>query len=179
MMKNRIFLGIVLLCAIITGCAMGAEMTIIVGPQEAGSGSVVTIPVLVNNAANLGAMDLVVTYDPSVLTFTGAKMGSRSQNGFVESNAAQAGTARVSFVDTQGISGSGDVLQLTFSVTGTSGASSPLTIDARAYDLDLKDIPLTIMSGMVTVGNAKAGIETLVIITAIGFAFVCFGRRKP
>jgi len=177
MMKMRTYLGIVLLCALLTGCALGDDMNVIVGPQEAGTGSVVTVPVLVNGAANLGAMDIQITYDPSVLTFTGAQMGSMSGNGFVESNAPQAGTALVSFVDTQGISGSGEVVKLSFSVTGASGSSSPLTVDARAYDLDLKDVPLTAMSGMVTVGQPKAGIELAAIIAALGCAFIVFGRR--
>ena len=177
-MRIRIYLGIVLLCALLTGCAGAYEMEVIVGPHEAGTGSVVTVPVLVNGAVNLGAMDIQITYDPSVLTFTGAQMGSMSGNGFVESNAPQAGTGLVSFVDTQGISGSGEVVRLTFSVTGSSGSSSPLTVEARAYDLDLKDVPLTAMSGMVTVGQPKAGLEVAAIIAAIGCAFVVVGRRR-
>jgi len=177
-MRIRTYLGIVLLCALLAGIACGAEMDVIVGPHEAGTGSVVTVPVLVNGAANLGAMDIQITYDPSVLTFTGAQMGSLSGNGFVESNAPQAGTALVSFVDTQGITGSGEVVRLTFSVMGTAGSSSPLTLDARAYDLDLKDVPLTAMSGMVTVGQPKAGIELAAIIAALGCAFIVFVRRR-
>ncbi len=178
MMKNRIYLGIVLLCALLVGCAGAAEMMVIVGPHEAGTGSVVTVAVLVNDAANLGAMDIQVTYDPSVLAFTGATMGGMSSNGFVESNAPQAGTALVSFIDTQGISGSGEIVQLTFSVTGAAGSSSPLTVDARAYDLDLKDVPLTAMSGMVTVDQPKSAIELAALIAALGVAFIVFARRR-
>jgi hypothetical protein len=113
-----------------------------------------------------------------VLKLSGAQMGTLSANGVVEANEPQAGTALVSFVDTQGISGSGEVVKITFNVLGTTGAYSPLTLQARAYDLDLKDVPVAAQSGSVTVGGGKSGIETAVIVLSVGIGAFFYGRRR-
>ena len=177
-MNAKTIVVILLALALLAGTASAAATQVAIGTPQSGAGTTVIVPVTVSGASNLGAMDIEVTYDPAVLKMTSAQMGSLSTNGFVEANEPQPGSALISFIDTQGISGSGEIVKITFEVSGSSGTSTPLTLQARAYDLDLKDVPVTIQSGSVTVGAAKSGIELVAILVAVGFAFICFGRRK-
>jgi hypothetical protein len=178
MMKLKFIFIMVLAAALLAGTASAAATQVAIGAPQGGAGTTVTIPVTVSGASNIGAMDLQVTYDPAVLKLSGAQMGTLSANGVVEANEPQAGTALVSFVDTQGISGSGEVVKITFNVLGTTGAYSPLTLQARAYDLDLKDVPVAAQSGSVTVGGGKSGIETAVIVLSVGIGAFFYGRRR-
>jgi hypothetical protein len=177
-MRFKTIIFVMLALALLAGTASAAAMQVAIGSPQSGAGKTVIIPVTVSGASNLGAMDMQVTYDPALLKLAGAQMGSLSPNGVAEANEPQAGTVLISFVDSQGITGSGDVVKITFDVLGSTGASSTLTLQARAYDLDLKDIPVTAKSGSVTVGSGKSGIELLLIISALGLAFICFGRRQ-
>jgi hypothetical protein len=177
MMKKQFILFLALMGLLLIGTA-SAAVIVTIPSGSVGAGAKATIPVMVAGASNLGAMDLTIAYDPSVLKFSNAELGGISTNGIVEGNEAQPGMAKISFADTKGISGDGTLLQVTFDVVGAEGASTTLNGDAKAYGLDLNDIPATTQSGTLTVSQPKSGIETAVILVAIGIGMVFFARRR-
>ena len=65
-------LGLLILsvCMPVVSADVGT-MTIYVNDTDGASGSTVSIPINVSGASNLGAMDIVLTYNPSVLSPTG------------------------------------------------------------------------------------------------------------
>lgn len=177
-MKKLSIIFLALVGLFLIGTASAAAVVVTIPSGTVGAGATATIPVMVSGASNLGAMDLTVTYDPTILKFVKADLGELSTNGIVEGNEVQSGVVKISFADTKGISGSGTILTVTFNVMGAKGASTILNAGAKAYGLDLKDIPTTAQGGTITVSQTQAGIETAVIFLAIVFGVVVFAKRK-
>lgn len=177
-MKKLSIFFLALVGLLLIGTASAAAVIVTIPSGSFGAGAKATIPVTVSGASNLGAMDLTITYDPAILKFSKAELGDLSTNGLVEGNEAQPGVAKISFADTKGISGDGTLLKVTFDVVGSKGASTTLNAGAKAYGLDLKDIPATIQGGTITVSQPKSGIETAVILLAIGLGVVVFAKRR-
>jgi len=177
-MKKLSIIFLALMGLLLIGTASAAAVIVTIPSGSVGAGAKATIPVMVSGASNLGAMDLTITYDPSILKFSQANLGELSTNGIVEGNEIKSGTAKISFADTKGISGSGTILTVTFDVVGAKGASTALNAGAKAYGLDLKDIPTTAQGGSITVTQPKSGIETVVILLAIGLGVVVFAKRR-
>ena len=173
MRKISILLLILAMAFLISTATAGVIVTVNAG--TAGEGKTATIPVTVNGASNLGAMDLVLTYDPTVLKFTSVELGDLSTNGIVEGKEVQSGMAKISFADTKGISGDGNILKVTFDVTGKKGSTTNLGVSAQAYGLDLKDIPTTAQGGAIAV---KSGIEMAIIIASLSIGIVFFKKRR-
>ena len=174
----KIFLavGVALLAVGVSASAM----VVSVQNTNAGSGSTVVIPVKVGGATNLGAMDLVLTYDPAVITFTSADLGEISTNGMVESNGGTPGTVKIGFVDTAGVNGDGTVVKVTFNVVGKNGATSPMNVQVTgAWKTDAVDIQTTTSGGTFTVGGAKSPLSPVTVVGALcGACLLVFWRRS-
>ena len=143
--KILIFLTVLLLAF------QASALTLQVQDTQAKQGAKVIVPINAAGATDLGAIDLKVSYDPKVLKFSGAETGKLSTNGMVESSSNADGTATLSFADTAGISSDGEVLKVSFDVIGAPGSSSDVSLEARAYGLDLKDMPAEVTKGTVSV----------------------------
>lgn len=174
-MRKISILLLILAMAFLISTATAAGVIVTVNAGTAGEGKTATIPVTVSGASNLGAMDLVLTYDPTVLKFTSVELGDLSTNGIVEGKEVQSGMAKISFADSKGISGDGNILKVTFDVTGKKGSTTNLGVSAQAYGLDLKDIPTTAQGGAIAV---KSGIEMAIIIAALSVGIVFFKKRR-
>ena len=146
-MKQKIF---VFLAVLLLAFQAGA-LTLQVQDTQAKQGAKVVVSINAAGATDLGAIDLKVSYDPKVLKFSGAETGKLSTNGMVESSSKTDGTATLSFVDTKGISSDGEVLKVSFDVIGAPGSSTDVSLEARAYGLDLKDMPAEVTKGTVSV----------------------------
>jgi len=133
-----------------------AGVSIKIDDMSVEQGSKSMIPVSVAGASKLGAMDIKMEYDPTVLKFVDAELGEISTNGIIESNEVSPGTVPLSFADTKGISGDGTLIELNFEVTGAVGSSTKIEIKARAYGIDLKDISVETKGGTITVSE-KSG----------------------
>ena len=177
-MKKLSIIFLALMGLLLISTASAAAVIVTIPSGSVGAGAKATIPVMVSGASNLGAMDLTISYDPAILKFSKADLGELSTNGIVEGNEIQPGVAKISFADTKGISGDGTLLKITFDVVGGNGASTILNTGAKAFGLDLKDIPTTAQGGTMTVTQPKSGIETAVILIAIGIGVVFFVGRK-
>ena len=92
------------------------------------AGSSVQIPLTLQGVQDrIGNMDLVLSYDPSILEATQVTKGDLTANSLFVEN-IQNGTIRISLVDSQGFGGDGSVAIVTFNVIGAKGSTSPLTI---------------------------------------------------
>ncbi len=149
-MKYTTILFTVLLLA-----SMVRASTIEAKDTTAAEGSKATVSLYVSGVTKLGAMDLKVQYDPQVLQFKGASLGDASSNGLIESKDSGNGVAMISFADTKGISADGELVVLSFDVTGKAGSSTKISLDARAYGTDLKDMPIDVKAGNVQVVAGK------------------------
>jgi hypothetical protein len=178
-MKKLSIIFLALMGLLLIGTASAAVM-VTIPSGTVGAGAKATIPISVAGASNLGAMDVTISYDPAVLKFSKAELGELSTNGIVEGNEVQPGVAKISFADTKGISGDGTLLLVTFEVVGAKGASTALNAGARAFGLDLKDMPASAQGGTITVSQTagKSGIETAVIPIAIGIGIIFFAKRR-
>ncbi len=107
-MKFKVLCLCIGLALLVAGAA-AATMTVSVDSATVSAGSKAVIPVKVSGASNLGAMDLVITYDPVVLKFSGADLGEISTNGMIDSNSATPGTVKIAAKIVM-LNGSGDAL---------------------------------------------------------------------
>jgi hypothetical protein len=178
MRRNAILvvIGLAMLCA----AAGAASMTVSIDSTSVGAGSKATIPVKVTGANNLGAMDLIVTFDSSVLKFSNGDIGEASPNGMVSFNDQTAGSVKIALADSKGITGDGNLVKLTFDVIGANGAKSEMNVNVLgAWNEDLTDIQTTTSGGTVTVGGAKSPLSAAtVLIGILGAGLLVMLRRS-
>ncbi len=164
-MKKQITIAILLL-ALLANAATAT--TISVADSKGAKGDKVKVPINIAGASNLGAIGIVLSYDPSVLKGTGAEGGTLASNAMVESNEVSPGNMRISFADSRGISGNGVIVEAVFEVVGDSGSSTQIAIiQTRGYDSNLLDVPLGTKPGTFIVEEAS-----LPIIPIIGAIIV-------
>ncbi|NYT20156.1 MAG: hypothetical protein GKC08_07715 [Methanosarcinales archaeon] len=131
---------------------VGPTMTF--GSARAPSGTV-QIPVTLSNADNIGSMDLVLTYDSSVLRATEVRKGSLTEDSILQSNIVD-GTIRIGVIDMSGISGSGSFVNVIFEVTGTettSGATSKDGKSSISVDRGFEVMDLTSVTSRASTGS--------------------------
>jgi len=154
-MKKTIIIGI-LIILVFTVQVSVAGVSIKIDDMSVEQGSKSMIPISVAGASKLGAMDIKMEYDSTVLKFADAELGEISTNGIIESNEVDSGTVLLSFADTKGISGDGTLVELNFEVIGAAGSSTKIELEGRAYGIDLKDISAETNGGTITVSE-KSG----------------------
>jgi hypothetical protein len=179
-MKFQGFLFFIGLALLVAGTA-AAPMAVSVDSATVGVGAKAEIPVKVSGALNLGAMDIVITYDPAVLQFSRADLGEISTNGIIEENSATPGTVKIGLVDTKGISGDGTLIKLQYNVIGKSGATTQVKPQVSgAWNLDLVDIQTTNSGGTISIGGAKSPLSSVTVLGAlcVAGAFLYIRNRR-
>ena len=178
-MNTRMGIVIIIGLALLISGAAAATMTVSIDSASVKPDSNAVIPVKVTGASNLGAMDMVITYDPSVLQFSSADLGELSTNGMVEANGATPGTVKIGFVDTKGITGEGNIVKMTFKVVGAAGKTSQVNVQVPgAWNLDLVDIQTSTSGGTISVGGGKAPLSIVTVLGALCAVFVFLGIRN-
>ncbi|MFQ6056604.1 MAG: cohesin domain-containing protein, partial [Methanosarcinales archaeon] len=86
----------------------------------------VEVPININKASNIGAIDLKLEYDATVLDATSVSIGSLG--GIISGNTNTAGVVTISIANVNGFNGNGSVAKVTFNVIGSEGDLSPLTL---------------------------------------------------
>ena len=185
MRGDRVRINVILIIVgllFVVATVNAAGITVSIDSTSAGSGSNVVIPVKVSGASTLGAMDLMITYDSSVLKFSSAEVGSLSTNGMIESNGDSPGVIKIGFVDSRGVTGDGTLITLNFNVIGKNGATSKITPQVTgAWNTNLVDVQTTTNGGVFTVG--AGGKSSLSIVTVVGaicgaFMLILFRSRR-
>jgi hypothetical protein len=109
------------------------------------AGSEVQIPLTLKGVKDkIGNMDIILSYDSTVLRAKEAKKGSLTERSVFDHNIID-GTIKISLADREGFSGDWTVAEIIFEVIGKEGTSSQLKIVSvsanRADDMTHLDIP--------------------------------------
>lgn len=155
----RLIIVSVLVTLLLVTPAAAGGFVVSIDDQSVTTGSKGDIPVLIANPEELGEMSLEISFNPYVLRFSSLILGDISKNGIIEATEEKPGTIVVHFTDDKGVSRDGVLFKLTFDVTGLQGSSSPVTVTSRGvYNLDLKEVPVEVHPGMITVmGSVSPG----------------------
>jgi peptide/nickel transport system substrate-binding protein len=122
--------------------------------MQAMAGEEVSIPITVKDAKRIGAMQLVLTYDESVLEAKSVEKDDLLEtNVLMESNLDKPGSIAVAFTAIDGIDGDGPLLKVNFLVRGQDGQKSALTLQSvEAWEVGtLLDVLVSTESGEFTV----------------------------
>jgi hypothetical protein len=120
----------------------GQDMLTVRVPNATGRpGATVEVPIEVEEAANLGAMHIELSYDAGVLQATEVKQGALAENAMLESDLSAPGRVVIGLIDAAGMSGDGAVAVVVFQVIGQEGDNSPLTLEnLAAHDATSMDV---------------------------------------
>jgi hypothetical protein len=120
----------------------GQDMLTVRVPNATGRpGATVEVPIEVEEAANLGAMHIELSYDAGVLQAAEVKQGPLAENAMLESDLSAPGRVVIGLIDATGMSGDGAVAVVVFQVIGQEGDNSPLTLEnLAAHDATSMDV---------------------------------------
>jgi hypothetical protein len=100
--------GIVLLLVIVA-------VVVVVSTGDLGEVATdLTIPIVVENAENIGSMSFTLHYDESGLRIVDVQSGELAENAMLESNTETPGRVIIGLIDSSGISGDGAVVVMGF-----------------------------------------------------------------
>ncbi|KPK20810.1 MAG: hypothetical protein AMJ70_07900 [Dehalococcoidia bacterium SG8_51_3] len=106
------------------------------------------IPINLEEASNVGSLQIEASYDATVLQVVQVEAGDLSKNALIESNLDNPGIIIIGIVDSSGISGSGSVVSITFDILEKDSASSLTIKNATAHDVNtLVDLPTSLTQG--------------------------------
>lgn len=126
-MRQQKFLSLVLIFVggLLAADWAGAEsVTVAAGSAKGAVGSTVKIPILIQGAQDLGALQMDLVFDPAVLEVESVEPGALL-SGLVDSNAVAPGRLRIAMATSQAVNGDGELLTISFKVLG--GGQTPLT----------------------------------------------------
>ena len=117
--------------------ASSHTINVSIGDQAGEVGSSITVPIIIDNLAGVAGADILLTYDPDLLTATGASTTSLSP-GFNLQYRIRSGAIAISILSTTELSGgSGAYVNVSLQVNAgaKTGASTSLTLaQASLYD---------------------------------------------
>jgi hypothetical protein len=177
----------IILFALFAGVASAATTSVTVSDTKGSPGSTVKVPINITGASNVGAIDIVLTYNSNVLSVTGAEKGAITKNSLFDSNKGTSGIVAMGVADTGGINGDGSIANISFNVIGKVGDTSPLKLERVALN-DVNshiDILVTLASGTFTV-QEKSGMPLswtvigiiIAAVLVILVAILLFARRR-
>ena len=113
----------------------------------------ITVPIFLQGATNVGSLEFVLVYEPSVLQFTKVEGGSLGSNALLESSNGTPGQVWAGMIDANGMTGDGHAALVTFRVIGNGESSTALTLESVvAYDANtLLDMITQMSPGSFTV----------------------------
>ncbi len=143
----------------ITTVVSGQDVEISIPPTTGASGENVTIPIHISDTTgwSIIAAELVIQYDPQVLTAIDANVsGAIATDWFVQTNTGTSGQIIISMMGMNPLSGSGKLLNVRFSVSITARGGSTYLITFSKALLN-EGIPNAVTSpGIFTVGGESA-----------------------
>ena len=110
-MKLRLVLAFMIFLSTLS---VASALTVKVSDATGAVGEAVDVPIVVENAQNLGSMDIVVAFDPEILKVKSVGKGELNK-GLLTSNTGE-GVVAISLADSKGINGNGAVAVITFEV---------------------------------------------------------------
>ncbi len=113
----------------------------------------VNVPIHLTGAENIGSLEFVLTYDPSVLEVSGVEAGGLAQSALFDFGTRSPGRLWAGLIDSEGINGDGPIAVVSFKVVGPGASTSLLALEnITTYDASsLLDILTNATSGSFTV----------------------------
>lgn len=152
-MKNTKFLTsmIILLVLIIVVMAyfqFGKKSTIM---NLIPATNIVKVPIMVKEAKQVGSLELLMTYDPTVLKATKVEKGVLANNAMMEFSIDKPGRVWIGIIDAQGMNGNGSIALIHLQAVSKNNENTPLiTEKIEAYNSEtLLDIITKVSSGSV------------------------------
>ena len=123
----------------------------------------VNVPIHLTGAENIGSLEFVLTYDPSVLEVSGVEAGGLAQSALFDFGNRSPGRLRAGLIDSEGINGDGPIAVVSFKVVGPGASTSLLALEnITTYDASsLLDILTNATSGSFTVDGRALTAPTL------------------
>lgn len=136
---------------------LGASLTVgsapatIAAPRNAyrAEGASVSIPITVSSLSGGSAFDLIVTFDPNVLSAVSVAKGSLASCMSITSNLQTPGIVRISLYGLCTVTGSGTLVNVTFNTVGATGSRTPLNVTRGSIDED--QVPTVLQDGLFNV----------------------------
>ena len=124
---------------------------------------VIAVPIFLEGAANVGSLEFVLVYEPTVLAVTTVEQGALASNALLESSAQTPGLVWAAMIDANGMNGDGPAAVVTFDVIGNGESSTMLTLESvLAYDATtLLDITTRFLPGSFTVKDRSLSAPSL------------------
>ena len=123
----------------------------------------VNVPIHLTGAENIGSLEFVLTYDPSVLEVSGVEAGGLAQSALFDFGTRSPGRLWSGLIDSEGINGDGPIAVVSFKVVGPDASTSLLALEnITTYDASsLLDILTNATSGSFTVDGRALTAPTL------------------
>jgi len=123
----------------------------------------VNVPIHLTGAENIGSLEFVLTYDPSVLEVSGVEAGGLAQSALFDFGTRSPGRLWAGLIDSEGINGDGPIAVVSFKVVGPGASTSLLALEnITTYDASsLLDILTNATSGSFKVDGRALTVPTL------------------
>ena len=123
----------------------------------------VNVPIHLTGAENIGSLEFVLTYDPSVLEVSGVEAGGLAQSALFDFGTRSPGRLWAGLIDSEGINGDGPIAVVSFKVVGPGASTSLLALESiTTYDASsLLDVLTNATSGSFTVDGRALTAPTL------------------
>ena len=153
-----------------------------VSDAQGSNGSIIDVPIMITNADDVGSMDIVITYDSTILQVGSVAKGDLNQ-GMISSDTGTSGILSLAIADQNGITGDGEIVVISFTVVNQTGSSPLLIEDLLVYDVDGLEIDATSQNGTFTVTKSSGenggtpGFEMVLFILSL-IAVLSFTRKR-
>ena len=125
----------------------------LVSPTESPASQMLEVPIRATGASQLGSIEFVLVYEPSLLEVVEVKPGSLASNALIQFDSGTPGRLWTGIVDANGISGEGSLAVVSFRPVEMSQSPSPLVLEnVSAYNVStFLDMPAHSSSGELTI----------------------------
>ena len=121
-----------------------------------GTGTDESFDVMIENAEDVGSLQIALSYDAAVIEITEVEAAELSKNALLEFNKDTAGFLTIGVVDSMGIDGGGPIATVSYKVLQKDGDCPLRIIETQAFDTDnLVDISMKLTDGMISGGKAS------------------------
>jgi hypothetical protein len=149
-------------------------------PRPPTSNAQVIVPVDVRASGGLGALELEITYDPSVLEFVSVKGDALLDSALLEHQGLEPGRVRLALVSSDPITEDGTLLVATFTALATTGTTRVALEQAMAWDHE-NVFEMRVLAEGATLDLAPRGkapsTGLIAVVVAIVVLLVLVGRR--
>ena len=180
---NRIYP--VFLCMYLLGASLacGASLELRLPNVEAKGSEIIKSPIQVKDAGGLGAVQMDIVFDPSVVEVTAVEASDLLSNAMVEFKTDQ-GRCKIAFVSSEAVIGGGNLLTLSLRTHEGSGRTSGLTAqNAQAWEYgNSQAMNVSIVNGKVMLPGGEMPIwlwgTAFAIVVALGGAVSVYRYRR-